>query len=145
MGAKARILVVDDDRPTVMIISSVLKKYGYKVFTAYNGIAGLKKARKVKPDLIILDIMMPLMDGYQVCRRLKADPDTAGITVLILTAKGQIDTPQVEETKERFHTRVREQIEGFDSGAVEFLTKPVKAKELVQRVKSVLWAGGFPT
>jgi DNA-binding response OmpR family regulator len=144
MEAKARILVVDDDRPTVMIISSVLKKAGYEVFTAYNGLSGLKKARQVKPDLIILDIMMPIMDGYEVCRRLKADPDTAGITVLILTVKGEIDVSHVQ-TKRRFHTRVQEQIKGFDSGAVEFLSKPVKAKELVQRVKSVLWVGGFPT
>jgi DNA-binding response OmpR family regulator len=142
MDAKARILIVDDDRPTVMIIQSVLQKHGYEVFTAYNGITGLKKAQEVKPDLIILDIMMPLMDGYEVCRRLKANPDTAGIVVLILTVKGQIDVPHVE-TKRCFHTRVQEQIKGFDSGAVEFLTKPVKAKELVQRVKSVLWAGGF--
>ena len=143
MGAKARILVVDDDRPTVMIISSVLKKRGYEVFSAYNGLAGLKKAREVKPDLIILDIMMPIMNGYQVCRRLQRDPDTAGIAVLILTFKGQIDVPRVE-TERRFHSRVRERMEGFDVGAVEFLTKPVKAKELVKRVESVLWAGGFP-
>jgi len=139
--AKVRILVVDDDRPTVMIISSVLKKHGYEVFTAYDGMNGLKAAQKVKPDLIILDIMMPLMDGYEVCRRLKADADTAKIAVLMLSAKGGVE----EKTKKgyEFATRVQDRLQGFDSGAVEFLTKPVKAKQLVKRVKSVLWAGGF--
>ena len=143
MGAKARILVVDDDRPMVMLISIILKKHGYEVFTAYNGLTGLKKAREVKPDLIILDIMMPIMNGYEVCRRLQSNPDTAGIAVLMLTAKGRIDIPRVE-TKRRFHSRVQERMEGFDVGAVEFLSKSVKAKELVKRVESVLWAGDFP-
>jgi len=141
MGAKARILVVDDDRPTVLIISSVLRKQGYEVHTAFNGITGLKKAREVKPDLIILDIMMPIMDGYEVCRRLRRDPDTAGIAVLILTFKGGIDGGA--EVPQRFIFHVQDRLRGFDVGAVEFLTKPVKAKELVKRVKSVLWTGGF--
>jgi DNA-binding response OmpR family regulator len=142
MSRQARILIVDDDQPTVMIISSVLQKQGYEVHTAYDGLAGLKKARKIKPDLIILDIKMPIMDGYQVCRRLKADPATARIAVLILTTKGQVDILRVE-TKSDFHSHVRERVEGFEAGAVEFLSKPVKAKELVRRVKSVLWSGGL--
>ena len=142
MGSKARILVVDDDRPTVLIISSVLKKHGYEVFTAYDGLNGLKKAREVKPNLIVLDLMMPLMDGYEVCRRLQSDPETAKIAVLMLTAKGGID----EDVKKgyEFATRVQDRLQGFDVGAAEFMTKPVKAKVLVKRVKSVLWAGGFP-
>ena len=139
--AKARILVVDDDHPTVMIISSVLKKHGYEVFTAYDGMNGLKTAQKVKPDLIILDIMMPLMGGYEVCRRLKADANTAKIAVLMLSAKGGIEERATKSHE--FAARVQDRLQGFDSGAVEFLTKPVKARELVKRVKSVLWAGGF--
>lgn len=142
MGAKARILVVDDDRPTVTIISSVLRKQGYEVFTAFDGAEGLAKAQELRPDLIILDIMMPVMDGYEVCRRLQNDPDTAGIAVLMLTAKGGID--QDADRAYQFAGRVRDRLRGFDVGAVEFLTKPVKAKELVQRVKSVLWISGFP-
>jgi DNA-binding response OmpR family regulator len=141
MGSKARILVVDDDRPMVLIISSVLKKHGYEVFTAYDGLNGLKKAREVKPDLLILDLMMPLMDGYEVCRHLQSDPDTAKIVVLILTAKGGVEQ---DVKKSEFAARVQDRLRGFDVGAAEFLTKPVKAKELVKRVKSVLWAGGFP-
>jgi len=142
MGRKARILVVDDDKPTVLIISSVLKKHGYEVETAYDGINGLKKAREMHPDLIILDIMMPLMNGYEMAQRLKADPDTRELTILMLSAKGGVD----DDVKRRyqFATRVKDRMAGFDSGAVEFLTKPVKAKELVKRVKAILWAGGLP-
>ncbi len=142
MATKTRILVVDDDRPTVMIISSVLKKHGYEVFTAYDGLNGLKIAREMHPHLIVLDIMMPLMDGYEVCRRLHSDPDTAKIAVLMLTAKGGID--ENVNRQYEFASRVQDRLKGFDVGATEFLTKPVKAKELVKRVKAVLWAGGFP-
>ena len=91
--AKARILCVDDDRPTVTIIAAILKKEGYEVEIALNGNEGLKKARESKPDLLILDIMMPGTDGYEVCRRLKADPETSRIGVLMLTAKGGVDEP----------------------------------------------------
>jgi DNA-binding response OmpR family regulator len=141
MGARARILVVDDDRLTVMMISNVLEEYGYEVFTAYDGMAGLEKAREVKPHLIILDIIMPEIDGYQVARRLKRDPETANIAVLILSAKGGID----EDVKKayEFATRVHDRLEGFDSGAVDFLTKPVKAKDVAKRVKALLWASGL--
>jgi len=139
--SKLRILCVDDDRPTVTIISGVLRKEGYEVEIALDGNEGLKKARAMKPDLIIMDIMMPGMDGYQVTRRLKADPDTAKIGVIMLTAKGGVD----ENTREAWQlaTRVQDRNRGFDVGALEFLTKPVKAKDLVQRVKAVLWASGF--
>lgn len=142
MGDKARILVIDDDRPTVTIISSVLKKYGYEVFTAFDGIDGLRKVQKVEPNLIILDIMMPLMNGYEVCRRLGKNPDTADIPVILLTSKGRIDK-DADDPRQHLG-RVKDQLHGFDVGATEFLTKPVKAKDLVKRVKSVLWSGGFP-
>jgi DNA-binding response OmpR family regulator len=142
MGTKARILVVDDDRPTVMIISSILKKQGYEVFTAFDGMNGLRKAREVKPDLVVLDIMMPLLNGYEVCRRLQSNPDTADISVLMLTAKGRIDAEAEEPTQ--YFDSVQDQLRGFDSGAMDFLTKPVKAKEVVRRVKALLWAKGFP-
>jgi DNA-binding response OmpR family regulator len=140
MGAKARILIVDDDRPTVMIISNVLKKHGYEVSTAFNGHDGLRKAQEEKPHLIVLDIMMPGMNGYQVARRLKRDPETAKIAVLMLSAKGGIDE-NVKKAHE-FAARVHDRLEGFDSGAVDFLTKPVKAKDVAKRVKALLWASG---
>ena len=136
-----RILCVDDDLPQLSIISAVLKKEGYLVEVAHDGYEGLKKAREWKPDLIIMDIMMPGLDGYQVTQRLKADPDTARIGVIMLTAKGGVN----EDTREayRFAGKVQDRMKGFDVGALEFLTKPVKAKDLVQRVKAVLWASGY--
>jgi DNA-binding response OmpR family regulator len=138
---KIRILCVDDDRPTVTIISGVLRKEGYEVDIALDGQAGLQKAREFKPHLIILDIMMPGMDGYQVSRNLRNDAETAKIGVIMLTAKGGVDDPDKEAYQ--FAGKVMDRMKGFDSGAVEFLTKPVKAKDLVQRVKAVLWATGI--
>ena len=137
---KTRILVVDDDRPTVLIISSVLKRHGYEVYTAYDGLNGLKTAREVKPHLMILDLMMPLMNGYEVCRHLQADPATRKISVMMLTAKGGVE--QNVKKSYQFATRVQDRLRGFEVGAAEFLTKPVKANELVKRVKSVLWQTG---
>lgn len=137
----AKILCVDDDVPQLTIISMVLKKEGYVVETARDGNEGLKKARDWKPDLVIMDVMMPGLDGFQATKRLKADPDTAHIGVLMLTAKGGVDENVNEAYK--MATRVQDRLKGFDSGAVDFLTKPVKAKDLVQRVKAVLWATGF--
>jgi DNA-binding response OmpR family regulator len=136
--AKARILCMDDDRPTVTIMSGVLKKEGYEVEIALDGSDGLEKARAMKPDLVILNTMMSGLDGYQVCRQLKQDPDTASIGVIMLAAQGGVDE-EIDETW-RLAERIREQLRGFDVGALEFLTKPFKAKELVERVKAVLWA-----
>jgi DNA-binding response OmpR family regulator len=141
MMGKRRILVVDDDRPTVMIISAVLSKEGYEVTSAFDGKSGLAKAREIKPDLLILDVMMPEMNGYEVCHHLKNDADTAGITIMMLTAKG--DTEANAKANWQFAGRVQDRLRGFDVGAVEFLSKPVKAKDLAQRVKAVLWAGGL--
>lgn len=135
---KARILCVDDDKPTVMIISNVLRKEGFDVETALDGYEAVRKAREFKPQLMILDIMMPGMDGYEVCSYLKGDPVTAKITVLMLTAKGSVNSPTTDGA--HFAFKVQDRLKGFDVGALEFLTKPIKAKELVQRVKAVLWA-----
>ena len=138
---KAKILCVDDDRATVTIISGVLRHEGYEVETAYDGQDGIKKAQQMIPDLIILDIMMPDIDGYEVCRQLSRDSRTAKIGVLMLSAKGDVDKDTNKAWK--FATNVQDRNRGFDSGALEFLTKPVKAKELVQRVKAVLWMSGI--
>jgi DNA-binding response OmpR family regulator len=138
---KIRILCVDDDRPTVTIVSAVLKKEDYEVETALDGQDALKKAREFKPHLIVLDIMMPDMDGFQVCEHLQADPDTRKIGVVMLTAKGGVDDPDSQQWQ--FAGKVKDRMKGFDAGALEFLTKPVKGKELVQRVKAVLWASGI--
>lgn len=135
-----KILCVDDDQPQLTIISSVLKKEGYIVDIALDGYQGFEKARTFRPDLIILDIMMPGLNGYQVCQKLQADPETARIGVLMLTAKGGVD--EKYRVASEFSGKVKDRMHGFEVGAVEFLTKPIKAKELVQRVKAVLWACG---
>ncbi len=139
---KARILCVDDDIAQLTVMAGILKTDGYEVETAKSGTDGIAKAREWKPGLIILDIMMPGMDGYEVCRHLKRDPETEHIAVLMLTAKGGVDEP-VDHAYE-LAGKVKDRLKGFDSGAIEFLTKPVKAKDLLQRVKAILWASGLP-
>jgi DNA-binding response OmpR family regulator len=141
MKSKGSILIVDDEKGQRDILNLILKKEGYDVDVALDGYEGIKLARGLKPDLILLDIMMPGLDGYEVCRRLKADPDTAKIEVIMLTAKGNVggNIPDDDVAARG----VREQWQGFEAGATEWLTKPVKARDLLQRVKTVLWAAGF--
>lgn len=140
MDSKARILIVDDRERTVRTMRRLLMQAGYQVITALDGLAGLKKARQELPDLIILDVMMPGLDGYEVCRRLQLDPETTHIPVILLTGVGRVDTPTVRGAALR--TRIGQQEKGFDSGAVEFLTKPITKEKLLNRVKSILWLGG---
>jgi DNA-binding response OmpR family regulator len=141
MTSKGRVLVVDDSRSLVRIVERTLQKAGFEVLTAFDGLEGLRKAQEEKPNLIILDVVMPEMDGYEVCRHLESDPDTAAIPVLILTVKGQVDDPDVDE--ETFDARLEERMEAFEAGATDFLSKPVAAEELLGRVKSLLWLNGL--
>ena len=128
MSAK-RVLIVDDNRSLVTAAARILQKAGFETLTAADGSEGLSMAQAEKPDLVILDIVMPGLDGYEVCRALHRSRETAGIPVLMLTVKGQANSP----------TGTKEQIDGFNAGAVDFVSKPVKAKELVARVKALLW------
>lgn len=89
MVAKGRILVVDDHKTVVRLMEAVLKIKGYDVLHAEDGLTGVEVARREKPDLIFLDIMMPGMDGFEACRKLKLDPATASIPVIFLTARGE--------------------------------------------------------
>lgn len=139
MASAYRILAIDDDPLTIHIVQRVLTKHGYEVETAVNGQDGLEKARLLRPDLIILDIMMPGLDGFQVCRRLRADPQTARITILMLTTRGAIDRPATGPLD--FAQRVRDQLYSYQAGATDFLSKPVKAAVLVERVRSLIWSG----
>lgn len=138
---RARILCVDDDPPQLMIMAAILRKEGYSVEVAHHGYQALKLAREWQPDLIVLDVMMPGIDGYQVTEKLKQSPETAHIAVLMLTAKADTRT-RLHEPHE-FAGRVQDQLKGFDSGAVEFLNKPIRAKDLVHHVKAILWARGL--
>jgi two-component system alkaline phosphatase synthesis response regulator PhoP len=125
MGKK--ILVVDDDPDLVETTSIILKSKKYDVCVAYDGVEGLEKARSEKPDLIVLDVMMPQKDGYTLCKELKADPDLSGIPVLLLTAVvAHIPT-----------TRFTQQM-GMETEADDFIEKPVEAQVLVKRIEALL-------
>lgn len=118
----ATILVIDDDELVSRTLQRALKLYGYQVMVANSGAEGLQTARRHRPDLFILDIMMPGADGYQVCRQIRGDPLLADLPVLFLTAKAK------DEDK----------IEGFRAGADDYLSKPFNMEELQLRVKAIL-------
>lgn len=117
-----RILIVDDDIDSLKLIGLMLQRQGYDVVTANNGQQALVRANADQPDLIILDLMMPDMDGYEVCRRLRHDPVTQAIPIIMFTAKIQVD----------------DKVAGFEAGADDYLTKPTHPAELASRVKAVL-------
>lgn len=122
MEKRNRILIVDDAVDTVDLLRKRLRFDGYDTIEAYDGEEGLRQAASGSPDLIILDIMMPKMDGYEVCRRLKANRNTAFIPILMLTAK----------------TDVEDKVQGLDIGAHDYMAKPFDYKELSARIKSLL-------
>lgn len=120
--SKARILLVEDDISLSEIVAYNIGQAGYEVLVARDGQDGLRQAQRKQPDLVILDLMLPVMDGLEVCRRLRSDPSTAETLVLMLTAKS-------EETDE---------VVGFSVGADDYVTKPFSVKILVERVKALL-------
>ena len=123
--AKGKILVVDDEIYIVHILDFSLGMEGYEVLTALDGEQALEKARAEKPDLIVLDIMMPKLDGYETCKRLKADPDTKDVPVILLSAKGRNVDQKV----------------GFEVGADDYITKPFSPRKLVERINAILGHG----
>ncbi len=120
MGTK--ILVCDDERHIVRLIQVNLERQGYTVVTAYDGKEGLEKTLAEKPDLVVLDVMMPYMDGFEVLKNLRREPETEAIPVIMLTAKAQ--------DKDVF--------EGYSYGADMYLTKPFNPIELISFVKRIL-------
>ena len=123
--AKGKILVVDDEIYIVHILDFSLGMEGYQVLTALDGEQALEKARAEHPDLIVLDIMMPKLDGYETCKMLKADEQTRSIPVILLSAKGR---------------NVDQKI-GFEVGADDYITKPFSPRKLVERINAVLGQG----
>ncbi len=119
---KERILVVDDEPNIRRILSFLLEQRGYRILTAANGLEALEIAEAELPDLMLLDLMMPHMDGYEVCRRLRENFATAQIPVIMVTAKGEVS----------------DKVKGLQGGANDYLTKPYDNKELVARVQNVL-------
>lgn len=119
---EGKILIVDDDLDTLQLVGTMLERQGLNIIAASNGEQAVEKAKSEIPDLIILDVMMPGMDGYEVTRLLRSDNSTAFIPIILFTAKAQVD----------------DKIEGFESGADDYLTKPTHPAELIARVRTIL-------
>lgn len=122
MSAKSKILVIDDEPEITEIIQAFLVNAGYMVKIENSSTAGLEVAKSFRPDLILLDIMMPVLDGYEVCGRLKKDPQTMGIPVLFLTGKDAKDDAGMS----------------FKAGGDLFIKKPFSCERLLNMVKVVL-------
>ncbi len=118
----AKILVVDDEIRNVKLLEAQLLPRGYDVVTASNGEEALRKVAEERPDLILLDVMMPVLDGFSVCERLKSDAVTRLIPVVIMTALGAVE----------------DRVRGIEAGADDFLTKPVNRDELLARIRTSL-------
>jgi len=117
-----KVLIIDDEPETVRLISLVLQRQGFNTAIASNGAEGIEKSENENPDLILLDVMMPDMDGYDVCRKIRANRQTANIPILMFSAKGQ----------------VQDRVAGYEAGIDDFITKPIHPAELVTRVKALL-------
>lgn len=116
-----KILVVEDEKDIRELLEHYLKKEGYAVQSAKDGLSGLEKATREKFDLLILDLMLPVMDGLEVCRKLRSQPSTSDIPIIMLTAKS-------EET---------DRIVGLEMGADDYITKPFSPREVVARIRAI--------
>jgi DNA-binding response OmpR family regulator len=123
-----RILIVDDEPNLVLALELLMKKEGYETHAVDDGEKALEAAERLRPDLILLDVMMPKLDGYEVCQRIRANPALAGVAIVMLTAKGR----EVEREK------------GLALGADLYITKPFSTREVVRKVKEVLAAKPGP-
>ncbi|MEE9613757.1 MAG: response regulator [Thermodesulfobacteriota bacterium] len=117
-----RVLVVDDSDESLFLLSSKMEAEGYEVAGATNGMEALEKVKSFHPDIVLLDVMMPQLDGYEVCRRLKSDEDTRYIPVIMITGKGELE----------------DKVMGLGLGAEDYITKPYSMVELSARVRSLL-------
>ena len=122
MSDAKRILAVDDEPHILKLVAFSLRSGGFDVLEATDGLSAIELALAEQPDLILMDVMMPVLDGYEACRRLKANAGTAHIPVVMLTAK----------------TQVAEQKTGLECGALDYICKPFAPKDLVAQVRSFL-------
>ncbi len=116
---KPRVLVVDDNKITTKLLGRFLESTGYEAFAAYDGVECIERVLELQPDAIVLDVMMPRMDGYETARKLKADPITRNIPIVITTALNDVTN----------------QLKSIESGADDFLSKPIEEKLLTAKVK----------
>ncbi len=124
---REKLLIVDEELDALTALRVALESEGYNVIVALDGFEGLEKVKTENPDAILLDIMMPGMDGFEVCKRLKSDSSTRHIPVIMLTAKGETD----------------DKVEGLELGADDYVTKPFNLKELKARIRTVLRRRNF--
>jgi CheY-like chemotaxis protein len=124
-----KILIIDDDIETLRLVGMMLQRQGYEIVAANTGQQGLSMALSEKPDLIVLDVMMPDLDGYEVTKKLREDPGAAGTPILMFTAKSQVD----------------DKVAGFEIGVDDYVTKPIHPAELVAHIKSLLSRNKFHT
>lgn len=117
-----KILIVDDDLDTLKLVGLILQRQGYQIVAASSGSQGLAKASAERPDLILLDVMMPDMEGYEVTRRLRSDSELSHVPIIMFTAKTMVD----------------DKVAGFEAGVDDYMTKPTHPKELVSRVRALL-------
>jgi two-component system, OmpR family, alkaline phosphatase synthesis response regulator PhoP len=120
--SRGRVLIIEDEPNIVLSLEFLLEREGYETATAADGERGLALVRELRPDMVLLDIMMPRLNGYQVCQAIKADPNLAQIPVVILSAKGQ----EVEKLK------------GLALGASAYITKPFGNQEVLEAVRAAL-------
>ena len=117
-----RVLLVDDDPDTLRLVSIMLQRQGYDVGAASSGTHALSMIEKEQPDLILLDVMMPDIDGFEVARRIRSNPSSANVPIIMFTAKAQVE----------------DRVKGFEAGADDYLTKPTQPRELFAHMKAVL-------
>lgn len=122
MITKPRVLIVDDDPATLRMIEYIFDRADYEVYLAATGPEALSKADEAKPDLVILDVMMPDVTGLEVCQRLRAQPALARLPIIMLSAKDQLE----------------DKVNGFQAGADDYVAKPVEPQELLARAKALL-------
>lgn len=122
MSENAKILLVDDEEDILALLKYNLEKEGFEVQTALNGKEGIQKAKEMQPDLVVLDVMMPVMDGMEACVEIREIPSLKDIFIVFLTARGEDYS----------------QIAGYDSGADDYITKPIKPRVLVSKIKALL-------
>jgi two-component system alkaline phosphatase synthesis response regulator PhoP len=120
--SKGKILIVDDENYILHILDFSLGAEGYEVITAEDGAEAVRKTKEERPDLVVLDVMMPKVDGFEACRAIKRDPELSGTPVILLSAKG----------------RDIDQKQGYEAGADDYITKPFSPGRLVDRVHGLL-------
>lgn len=121
-GTAKKILLVDDSSTVLLMERMILQKSHYELLTARDGEEGVQKALSDKPDLILMDVVMPRMNGFEACRRLRADDETRHIPIIMVTTRGELKSVEA----------------GYESGCSEYVTKPINGLELLTKVKSVL-------